>query len=121
MTCLVQSQWVPATIVPLSTSTPCRIDSFEARNNDAVDRILTVYIVPNGNSPDDSMIRLTVTIGSKLNYLCPEIVGHDLDTGDTIQVLADAANMISIRASGRASNRRRKCLKMYPPLFPSKR
>lgn len=34
-------------------------------------------------------------------YLCPEAVGHILNTGDSIQGLASSATSITIRASGR--------------------
>lgn len=104
MSCFIQSQWAPIAIASVyanNTSEVARIDKFEARNHDSVARTITIHIVANGSSPDDSTIRLTKSIEAGITDLCHAMVGHDLESGDAIYVLASVASMVSIRAGGR--------------------
>ena len=103
MTCIIQSQWLPAAMTLCYTADGVRrLDQFEARNNDTVFHTLSVWIVPNLTiTPDNSHLRLTISITPGQNYLGTEIVGHDLNAGDSIWWMADTAMMISARCSAR--------------------
>lgn len=105
MSVLIQPQWVQITATSVyinGQSTSQIIDKFEARNDNAATQTLTVYLVPSGTgTPDNSHIRLSVPIASTQTYLCGEIVGHDLDPGDSIWLLATLGLSISVRCSGR--------------------
>jgi hypothetical protein len=102
MSCIIQSQWAPATATEVYVAGQLtRLDKFDARNNDTVDRVFTVHLVPAGGAADNSNIRLTAQIQSKETLDLIEIVGHDLAIGDSIHVFADVADVVSFRASGR--------------------
>lgn len=104
MTCFVQSMWAPnalANVYSNNTNSVARIDKFEARNNDTVQRTVTIHLVGNGASADNSTIRLTKDIAAGETDLCHALVGHDLDPGDSIYVLASVATTVSFRVSGR--------------------
>jgi hypothetical protein len=78
-----------------------RIDKFTANNTDAAAQTLTVHVVPNGGTADASNKQLEVEIEAGYSYLCGEIVGMDLEQGDSLWVEASAASTISIRSNGR--------------------
>lgn len=104
MTCLVQSTWMPdalAVVYTNNTSQTARIDKFEARNNDTLQRSIAIHLVGNGAVADNSTIRLTDTIAPGDTLLCEALVGHDLNSGDSIYALASATAAVSFRVSGR--------------------
>lgn len=115
MTCLVQAQWLLTTATLLFQNPGkqvnqggviqdypvARIDKCEVRNNEVTAATMTLYIVPNGASPDDSMIRLTKEVQPGITDLCQAMVGHDLDRGDSVWGEASDADTLSIRISGR--------------------
>jgi hypothetical protein len=101
--CLINAQHAPATLTTLfAASGKTWIDKFTA-NNTGAQTTLDVHIVPAGGSANPANRMLRVTIEQDAAYLCAEMVGHILETGDLIAVKAGAAASISIRASGRES------------------
>jgi hypothetical protein len=103
VTCFVQSQYLLSTLTEFANTTAktFRIDKFDARNTDTSPRSVTVHIVPQGGAPDTSTIRLTDTVQPSDTRDLREIVGHDLDPGDALHVLASVDSVVSIRISGR--------------------
>lgn len=100
----MQSQWAPTTATQLYVNTQATsqiIDKFTAYNADAASQTLTVYIVPSGGTLDTSYTVLVIPITSLQSYLCGELVGHDLDPGDSIWCAAGTISTISVRCSGR--------------------
>lgn len=63
---------------------------------------VTVDLVDSGGSAGVSERVISArSLAAGETYTCPEVVGHILNAGDTIQGLASAATSITIRASGR--------------------
>ncbi len=115
MSCFVQAQWLQTSATLLfqnpgrqitqggvTQDYPVgRIDKCEVRNNEVTAATMTLYIVPNGATPDDSMIRLSKEVAPGITDLCQAMVGHDLDRGDSIYGMSSDADTLSIRISGR--------------------
>jgi hypothetical protein len=102
VTVYIQTKFASDTLTEeFSASAAVRIDKFTANNVDAAAQTLTVHVVPSGLSADDSNKQLVVEIEPGFSYLCGEIVGMDLEAGDSIHVLASTASTISIRSNGR--------------------
>ena len=78
------------------------IDRFTAVNNSASPAELSVWIVPNGGTTGGgNRMIYQRELASKESYSCPEIIGHVLESGDSLVVLASAGGAIAIRVSGR--------------------
>lgn len=77
------------------------IDKFTANNTSTSAATLVVYLVEAGGAASPSNKQLSISIDAGKSYLCGELVGHVLETGDQIVTLAGTATAISIRASGR--------------------
>ena len=77
------------------------IDKLTVTNYSASSATVVVYIIPSGGSVIDANALVKKTLASKEVYTCPEIVGHNLATGDAIVSNADAVTAVSLRASGR--------------------
>jgi hypothetical protein len=58
-------------------------------------------VVSAGSSGVSQRVISARSIAAGETYTCPEVVGHILNPGDSIQGLAGAAASITIRASGR--------------------
>lgn len=74
------------------------IDKFTLCNTTAGAVTATVYF---GTASDGDTILKAKSIAAGDTYTCPEIVGHVLNTGETLYALASANSSITIRASGR--------------------
>lgn len=85
--------------VPAGTRTI--LDKFTGYNGTAGAVLLTVKLVPNGGTAGASNITVAKSIAAGETYTFPEIVGHSVEAGGFISVLAASATAIVIRASGR--------------------
>ena len=77
------------------------IDKFSAYNGDSVTRTLTVKLVPSGGTAGPSHVTVLKSLAAGETYTFPEIVGHTLEPGGFISVIAAAASVVVLRASGR--------------------
>ena len=63
---------------------------------------VTVDLVDSGGSAGVSeRVISALSINAGQTYTCPEVVGHVLNAGDSIQALCSASTSVTIRASGR--------------------
>lgn len=74
------------------------IDKFTLCNTTAGAVTATVYF---GTASDGDTIIKARSLAAGETYTCPEMVGHILNSGETIYALASANSSITIRASGR--------------------
>lgn len=83
------------------TSDNCKtaIDKLTAVNTGAANVTITVHLVPSGGAAGVANA-FSKTLAAGASWPFPDVVGHVLETGDTISTIASAAT-ISIRASGR--------------------
>jgi hypothetical protein len=97
---LIEVQQLTASAATYYTSTNIVtiIDSFKLVNVDTVARTATVSIGANAGGTQFIVAR---SLAPGECYNCPEMVGQILNAGDLIQALADSANKVNIRASGR--------------------
>ena len=78
-----------------------RIDKMTICNTTGTARTFDLHIVPSGGAASASnQVIDAKSVGAGETYLCPEVVGHWLEPGDTIQAVASAASALSIVASG---------------------
>jgi hypothetical protein len=77
------------------------IDKFTGYNGTAGAVTLTVKLVPNGGSAGASNIIVTRAIAAGATDTFPEVVGHTLEPGGVLSVLAGASTSIVIRCTGR--------------------
>lgn len=61
----------------------------------------TVYLVPSGGAAGVTNIVISAkSIAPGETYKCPELIGHVLESGGTLQALASAGASITITGSG---------------------
>ena len=77
------------------------IDKFTGYNGTAGAVSLTVKLVPSGSSAGASNITVSRSIAAGATDTFSEVVGHTLESGGFISVLAGAATSIVIRCTGR--------------------
>ena len=78
------------------------VDKFTVTNVTAGTVTFALNLVPSGGAAGSgNLLIATRGILAGETYLCPEIVGHTLDSGDFISTLAGAATSLAIAASGR--------------------
>jgi len=85
-----------------ATSVKALIDKATVTNTDTVNRTFSVNIVQSGGSATNANLIIddrTVIPGE--TYLCPELIGHELDPGAFISTVASAATALTLRVSGR--------------------
>lgn len=85
-----------------ATSAKALIDKATVTNTDTVNRTFSVNIVQLGGSATNANLIIddrTVVPGE--TYLCPELIGHELDPGAFISTVASAATALTLRVSGR--------------------
>ena len=78
------------------------IDKATVTNTDTVNRSFSVNLVQSGGTAGNANLIIddrTVVPGE--TYLCPELVGHELDPGAIISTIASAATALTLRVSGR--------------------
>lgn len=101
---IVASQQLAVSNATYYTATNVKtiIDKMTLCNTTAGAITVTIDIVDSGGSAGVSERVISArSIAAGETYRCPEVVGHILNAGDTIQGLASAATSITIRASGR--------------------
>lgn len=77
------------------------VDKCTAYNHTGGAVDLTVNLVPNGGAAAAANIVAKQTLAAGASYTFPEVVGHTLETGGFVSVLASAAASIALRLSGR--------------------
>lgn len=85
-----------------ATAVKALIDKVTVTNTDTINRTFSVNLVQGGGSAGNSNLIIddrTVVPGE--TYLCPELVGQELDPGAFISTIASNATSLTIRASGR--------------------
>ena len=101
---LIDAKYAPnsQTTEYTSTSVKTIIDKFTVSNNSGSPATIAINLVPSGSSAGaTNLILPTKTILDGEVYRCPEIVGHELDSGDFISLIAGTASALVIRSSGR--------------------
>ena len=101
---LIESQQLTNANAIYYTATNVRtiIDKFTLVNTTAGAVTATVDIVASGGTAGVASRLISArSIAAGETYTCLEIVGHIMNSGDTIQALASANTSITIRASGR--------------------
>jgi hypothetical protein len=78
-----------------------RIDKLTCTNEDTVAHTITFHIVDSGGSASAAnRIIHAKSLSAGECYTCPEMIGHWLTDGQTIQGFADTASQVTVRASG---------------------
>ena len=101
---IIPAQYAPnaqTAVYTASSGTRVICDKFTAYNSDVATQTLAVHIVPNGGSAGASNLIVSKALTAGETYPFPEIVGHVLEAGGFISVVATAASKIVIRGSGR--------------------
>lgn len=103
---LIQSKFAENTLTTQSLLTQAAarviIDKFTASNRTGTAATFQASIVASGGTASaDEEVLPTRTIAPGEVYHCPELVGHTLEPGDFITLVAGTASAIVIRASGR--------------------
>jgi hypothetical protein len=85
-----------------ATAVRAIIDKATVTNTDTVARTFSVNLVQSGGSASSLNLAIsTKTVVPGETYLCPELIGHVLDSGAFISTIASAASALSLRVSGR--------------------
>ncbi|WP_335956618.1 hypothetical protein [Acinetobacter bereziniae] len=85
-----------------TATTATTIDKFTVTNTSAVIAKFSCNLVLKDSIASDSnLVIKEKAINAGETYVCPELVGHTLESGGLISTLADTASALSIRASGR--------------------
>lgn len=77
------------------------IDKMTARNYSGGTQTVSIWLVPNAGTADNTNLVKVKSLGSGENYAFPEVVGKFLAAGDSIYWQASAATSISGGANGR--------------------
>ena len=85
-----------------ATAAKALIDKATVTNTDTVNRTFSVNLVQSGGVAGNANLIIndrTVVPGE--TYLCPELVGQELDPGAFISTVASNATSLTLRISGR--------------------
>lgn len=85
------------------TAYKCRtiIDKCTIHSHDTVNRNVIISIVSSGGDVSESIL-VQRSIAPGETYLCPEVVGHDLDSQSTIVATCEGeGSFVDLRVSGR--------------------
>jgi hypothetical protein len=80
------------------------LDKFTAYNGTAGAVSLTVNLVPSGGAAAATNVQVLKSIAAGETYTFPEIVGHVLEAGGFVSMIASAATSLVIRVSGRENS-----------------
>ena len=78
----------------------CQITKFTAINTSAAIAGIDVHLVASGDGDTDGNRIANLMLQPGETYTFPELVGHVIENGGTIQTEASAGSSITIRASG---------------------
>lgn len=97
------AQYAPNAETTMYTASGVRsiIDKFVGFNGTAGNVTLTVHLVPNASAAGVTNVIVMKSIAAGETYAFPELVGHYLEAGGFISLIAGAAASIVIRAGGR--------------------
>jgi len=85
-----------------ATNVKAILDKVTLCNTTAGAITVEMWLVPTGGTAGDSNKVLdAISVAAHTMYTYPEIVGHVLAAGDTLQAKASAATSVSLRVSGR--------------------
>jgi hypothetical protein len=104
---LVLSKYAPAVDTAEYTAAAgirTMIDKLTAYNGSANTAYLTVRIVPSGATSDASHTMAYRVLAANEATTLPEVVGHAIEAGGSLNFLASAASAIVIRVTGRESS-----------------
>lgn len=100
---IVPAQYVtnPLSTFYISTNIKTRIDKATFTNNDTVAHTVSVYLVPNGASANASNLIVNQrSLSARTTYHAPELIGHILGPGDSIQASVDTNTTVAFAAAG---------------------
>lgn len=90
-----------ATYYTAGTGVRCMIKHVTFCNTSGSNVTVTAYLVPSGGSATDSnIITKTHTLIPSETWNCPDLEGHVIEDGGTLQALASANTSVNIVASG---------------------
>jgi hypothetical protein len=89
------------TVYTVPTSVRTIIDKCGAYNGTGIAATLAINLIPYAGSAGASNLVMTKSIAPGEAYVFPEVVGHVLEAGAAISVLAGTASAIVLRISGR--------------------
>lgn len=85
-----------------ATAVKALIDKATVTNTDTVNRSFSVNLVQSGDvAGSGNLIIDDRTVVPGETYLCPELIGHELEPGAFISTIASAATALTLRVSGR--------------------
>ncbi len=61
----------------------------------------SLNLITTGTAGDSNLIIKSLSVAAGQTYLCPEVVGHILESGGSISTIASANNALVFRVSGR--------------------
>lgn len=78
------------------------IDKATVTNTSSLVRTFSVNLVQSGDSASNANLIIdSRAVQPDETYLCPELVGHELDSGAFISTIASATSTLTLRVSGR--------------------
>lgn len=78
------------------------IDKMTITNTSSSNVTVSVYLVVSGQTPSNSNVILEdYTLPPDRTYICPEIVGHTVETNNSIATLCSASSAVTMLCSGR--------------------
>lgn len=78
-----------------------RIDKLTFTNQDTGAHQVTIYLVPlAGSAGATNLITKAYSIVAGATFNCPDVVGHILGAGGSLQMFADTANDVTVFGSG---------------------
>lgn len=84
-----------------ATNTSAIIDKCTVTNTGAVAAKFSINLITTGSAATSNLIIKDQSVAAGAVYLCPEIVAHTLGSGGAISTIADTADVLVIRISGR--------------------
>ncbi|WP_033134620.1 hypothetical protein [Acinetobacter sp. MN12] len=85
-----------------TAKTKTTIDKFTVTNTSvSVAKFSCNLVLIGGTAASSNLILKEKAVNAGETYVCPELVGHSLESGSFISTLSDTASALTIRASGR--------------------
>lgn len=82
--------------------TSTTIDKFTVTNTSAdIVKFSCNLVLSGGTVGPSNLVIKEKAVAAGETYVCPELVGHSLEGGSFINTLADTADALTVRASGR--------------------
>lgn len=99
---LVAPQFIGTTAVPFYTATvTTRIDKLTVTNTSGGAVTVTIYVGPINTSFGPSNVITSVhSIAANATFNCPDLSGHVLPSGYSLNALASTASVLVLMASG---------------------